>query len=29
MFIKAICCSMMIFIAIGALGIWLHRHRRQ
>jgi len=27
MFIKALCCSMMIFIAVAALGIWLQRRR--
>jgi len=26
-FIKALCCSMMIFIAVAAIGIWLQRRR--
>jgi uncharacterized protein (TIGR03382 family) len=29
MFIKTICCSAMIFVAIAALGLALRRHRRQ
>ncbi len=27
MFIKALCCSVMIFIAVAAIGIWLQRRR--
>ena len=27
MFIKALCCSMMIFIALASIGIWLQRRR--
>ena len=27
MFTKALCCSMMIFIAVAAIGIWLRRTR--
>lgn len=29
MFLKTICCSAMIFLAIGALGLAVRRHRRQ
>jgi hypothetical protein len=29
MFSKALCCSMMLFVAIGWAGIWLRRHRRR
>ena len=29
MFIKALCCSMMFFVAIGWLGIWLRTKRRR
>jgi hypothetical protein len=29
MFIKALCCSMMIFVAVGWLGIWLRTKRRR
>jgi len=28
MFIKALCCSMMIFVAVGWIGIWLRSRRR-
>jgi hypothetical protein len=24
---KALLCSMMLFVAVGAAGIWLRRHR--
>jgi hypothetical protein len=24
---KALCCSMMVFLALGAVGIWLRRKR--
>jgi hypothetical protein len=27
MFIKALCCSMMIFIAVASAGIWVSRRR--
>ena len=27
MFIKAICCSAMIFVAVAAIGLWLRRRR--
>jgi hypothetical protein len=27
MFIKTLCCAMMIFIAVGSIGIWLQRRR--
>lgn len=27
MFIKALCCSVMIFIAVAAIGIWFQRRR--
>jgi hypothetical protein len=26
-FIKALACTMLIFVAGAALGIWLQRHR--
>jgi hypothetical protein len=29
MVIKALCCSMMVFVAIAWAGIWLQRHRRR
>jgi hypothetical protein len=29
MFIKALCCSMMFFVAIGWMGIWLRTRRRR
>jgi hypothetical protein len=27
MFVKALCCSMMVFVALAWAGIWLRRHR--
>jgi hypothetical protein len=24
---KALCCSMLVFVALGAAGIWLRRRR--
>jgi hypothetical protein len=24
---KALCCSMLLFVALGAVGIWLRRRR--
>jgi hypothetical protein len=29
MVIKALCCSMMVFVAIAWAGIWLQRRRRR
>jgi hypothetical protein len=29
MFIKALCCSMMLFVAVGWVGIWLRTRRRR
>jgi hypothetical protein len=29
MFIKTLCCSMMIFVAVGWVGIWLRTRRRR
>ena len=29
MFIKTLCCSMMIFVAVAWVGIWLQRKRRR
>jgi hypothetical protein len=29
MFIKALCCSMMVFVAVGWVGIWLRTRRRR
>jgi hypothetical protein len=25
--IKALCCSMLVFLAVAAAGMWLARHR--
>jgi hypothetical protein len=25
--LKALCCSMLVFVAIGVCGMWLRRHR--
>jgi MYXO-CTERM domain-containing protein len=25
--VKALCCSMLIFVALGAAGLWLRRRR--
>jgi hypothetical protein len=27
MFIKALCCSMLVFVAIAWAGLWLRRRR--
>jgi hypothetical protein len=27
MFIKALCCSMVFFVALASAGIWLQRRR--
>ena len=27
MFIKSLCCSMLVFVALAAIGIWLQRRR--
>ncbi|MBB4691786.1 hypothetical protein BKA14_001934 [Actinoplanes abujensis] len=27
MFIKMLCCSVLIFVAVASLGIWLQRRR--
>lgn len=27
MFIKALCCSAVVFVALAWVGIWLQRHR--
>jgi hypothetical protein len=29
MFVRTLCCSMMIFVAIGWLGVWLRTRRRR
>ena len=29
MFIKALCCSMMVFVAVGWFGVWLRMRRRK
>jgi hypothetical protein len=29
MFIKALCCSTMVFVAVAWAGIWLQRRRRR
>jgi hypothetical protein len=29
MLIKALCCSILLFIAIAAFGMWLQRQRRR
>ena len=29
MFIKFLCCSMMVFVAIASIGVWLQRARRK
>jgi hypothetical protein len=26
--LKALCCSMVVFVAIGAIGVWLRLNRR-
>jgi MYXO-CTERM domain-containing protein len=25
--LKALCCSMLLFVAVGVFGIWLRRRR--
>jgi len=27
MFIKSLCCSMVLFVALAAVGVWLQRRR--
>jgi hypothetical protein len=27
MFIKTLCCSALLFVALASIGIWLQRHR--
>jgi len=29
MFIKALCCSVLLFVALAAMGVWLQRRRRR
>lgn len=29
MFIKFLCCSMLVFVAVAALGIWMQKARRK
>ena len=29
MFTKLLCCSMMVFVAIASIGIWLQKVRRK
>jgi hypothetical protein len=26
-FVKALCCSALLFVAIGAVGVWLRQQR--
>jgi hypothetical protein len=28
MFIKLLCCSMMIFVVVAVFGLWLQKQRR-
>jgi len=28
-FIKFLCCSMMVFVAVAAIGLWLQKARRK
>ena len=29
MFIKLLCCSMMIFVVVAVAGLWLQKQRRR